>query len=312
MNFLSRLNRPWLHFILLGSLMFSLQGHFFPQSRPVLGPLGEARIEALQQQWLLSAGRPPTAKQLTHMAEAELDRDMLFQRAIELDLHLYDPVVYQRLLLNMRFLQLGRDKSDEELYRAALDMRLHLGDELIKRRMIQVMEQRLLAENPPQQPTEAEIESEFAKRREGLARPARYSITHIYFNGEREAEAEAEAVIARIQQENLSPQQARQFSSPFLSGYEFTAQTPERLARHFGMSFVEDLQRQNPRAGHWVGPVRSTFGLHYVWVSALAPPADVTLKDVRAQLQSDLESRARRAALRESIEAMRQRYEIQQ
>ncbi len=29
-------------------------------------------------------------------------------------------------------------------------MRLHLGDEVIKRRMVQVMEQLLLAANPPQ------------------------------------------------------------------------------------------------------------------------------------------------------------------
>ncbi|MEQ8514340.1 MAG: peptidylprolyl isomerase, partial [Chromatocurvus sp.] len=272
MNVLFRLNRPWLHFIALGSLLFSLQGRFFPQSRPVLGPLAEARIEALQQQWLASVGRLPTAEQLTYRVEAELDRDMLFQRAIELDLHLYDPVVYQRLLLNMRFLQLGKGKSDGELYQTALEMRLHLGDELIKRRLIQVMEQRLLAENPLQEPTEAEIAAEFAQRRAELGEPPRYSIQHIYFHDEREAEAPA--VIAKIQQENLSPEQARQFSSPFLSGYEFTAQTPERLARHFGMSFVDNLQAQDPQAGHWVGPVRSTFGLHYVWVSALAPPAD--------------------------------------
>ena len=88
------------------------------------------------------------------MVAAELDRDMLFQRAIELDLHLYDTVVYQRLLRNMRFLQLGEGKTDQELYEEALSMRLHLGDEVVKRRLIQVMEQLMLAANPPQPVTE--------------------------------------------------------------------------------------------------------------------------------------------------------------
>jgi parvulin-like peptidyl-prolyl cis-trans isomerase-like protein len=310
MKFLSRLNRPWLHFIVLGSLLYYLQGEFFPAPRPVLGPLSEARVESLQQQWFASVGRAPTDEQLQRMVQAELDRDMLFQRAVEMELYLYDTVVYQRLLMNMRFLQMGEDKSDDELYQMALDMRLHLGDEVIKRRMIQVMEQLLLASNPPQAPSEEEIVAEFEQRREELRRPPRYTIEHIYFN--REREPEAEAIIEKIQQENLTPEQARQLSSPFLPGYQFTAQTPDQLARHFGASFVENLQQENPRAGQWVGPVRSTYGLHYVWVDALEPARDATVDEVRLQLQRDLELLAKEAALRESMDAMRQHYEIRQ
>jgi hypothetical protein len=308
MKFLARLNRPWVHFIVLGSLLFYLQGIFFPEPKPVIGPLSDARVEALSQQWFASIGRPPTPEQQTRMVEAELDRDMLFQRAIALKLHLYDTVVYQRLLLNMRFLQMGEGKTDEELYQAALDMRLHLGDEVIKRRMIQVMEQLLLAGNPPQEPTEAEIVAEFERRREELRRAPRYSIEHIYFN--REREADAESVIARVDQENLTPVQARELSSPFLPGYRFTAQTPDQLARHFGASFVENLQQTDPQPGHWVGPVRSTYGMHYVWVSELEPARDAALEEVRLQLQRDLESQAKDRALRNSVDAMRQNYEI--
>jgi hypothetical protein len=310
MTLLSRLNRPWLHFIVLGCLLFYLQGRYLPAPKPVVGPLSAARMDALQQQWMASVGRPPDAEQLAFMVSAELDRDMLFQRALELELHLYDTVVYQRLLLNMRFLQMGEGKSDDELYQMALAMRLHMGDEVIKRRLIQVMEQLLLASNPPAAITEAELAAEFEQRREELRRPPRYSIEHIYFN--REREAEAEAVIAKIQQDNLTPQQARQLSSPFLPGYQFTLQTPDQLARHFGTSFVENLQRLDPKAGHWVGPVRSTYGLHYVWLAALEPARDAQLDEVRVQLQRDLESRATEAALLESIAAMRQHYEIRQ
>ena len=310
MTFLSRLNRPWLHFIVLGSVLFYLQGEIFPPPKPVLGPLSEARIESLKTQWFASVGRAPTAGQLDRMVQAELDRDMLFQRALELELYLYDTVVYQRLLMNMRFLQMGEGKSDDELYQTALDMRLHLSDEVIKRRMIQVMEQLMLANNPPQAPTEAEIVAEFEQRREELRRPPRYSIEHIYFN--REREADAAAVIAKIQEQNLTPEQARELSSPFLPGYQFTAQTPDQLARHFGTSFVENLQKAGAEAGHWVGPVRSTYGLHYVWVDALEPARDATVDEVRQQLQRDLESRAKETTLRESIEAMCQHYEIRQ
>lgn len=310
MKLLARLNRPWVHFIVLGSLLFYLQGVFFPEPKPVLGPLSEARLEALQKQWLASVGREPTPEQLARMVQAELDRDMLFARALELKLHLYDTVVYQRLVLNMRFLQQGADTTEADLYKQALDLRLHLSDEVIKRRMIQVMEQLLLAANPPHAPTEAEIVAEFDQRREELRKAPRYSIEHIYFN--REREADAAAIIAKINEQNLTPVQARELSSPFLPGYQFTAQSPDQLARHFGTAFVENLQQLDPQPGRWVGPVHSTYGLHYVWVSAVEPAREATLEEVRQQLVRDLESRSKDTALRESISAMRQNYEIRQ
>ena len=93
MRFFARLNRPWMHFIVLGCLLFYLQGVFFPEPKPVVGPLNGARIEALQQQWFASTGRLPTPDQRARMVAAELDRDMLFQRAVELELYLYDTVV---------------------------------------------------------------------------------------------------------------------------------------------------------------------------------------------------------------------------
>ena len=308
MSFLTRLNRPWLHFIVLGSLLYYLQGVFFPVPKPVIGPLNAARLESLQQQWFSGTGRLPTAEQQARMVAAELDRDMLFQRAIELDLHLYDTVVYQRLLRNMRFLQLGEGKSDQELYEEALEMRLHLGDEVVKRRLIQVMEQLLLAANPPQPVTEEDLSAEFDKRREELRRPPRYSIEHLYFN--RERESEIDGVIAIISDQNLSAVEAREMSSPFLPGYQFVRQTPDQLARHFGAAFVKNLQQLDPQPGTWRGPVRSTYGLHYVWVSELEAERDATLEEVRGQLLRDLESRAKATALRESIAAMRENYEV--
>ncbi len=308
MKFLSGLKRPWLHFIVLGLGLFYLQGKFFPEPMPVVGPLGEARIEALQQQWFASVGRVPGEEQLQRMIAAELDRDMMFQRAVELDLHLYDTVVYQRLLRNMRFLQLGEGKTDQELYEQALDMRLHLGDEVVKRRLIQVMEQLMLAANPPAAPTEDELLAEFEKRSEELQRPPRYSIEHLYFN--RDREDEIEVVIAQIAEQQLNATDARQLSSPFLPGYRFNRQTPDQLARHFGGAFVNNLVETEPQAQSWVGPIRSTYGQHYVWVSDIEQARDATLEEVRPQLLRDLESRERSAALREGIAKLREDYEV--
>jgi hypothetical protein len=208
----------------------------------------------------------------------------------------------------MSFLKLAEDKTDEEKYQQALDMRLHLGDEVVKRRLIQVMEQLLLGFNPPKTPTEAELLAEFEARKDELRRPPRYSIEHVYFNAQREAEAES--AVARITRQQLDPVQALELSSPFLPGYRFTRQSPDQLARQFGSEFVENLQAASPAPGNWVGPIRSTYGLHYVWVSEVEPGRDATLEEVREQLMRDLESRASANALQESIAAMREQYEV--
>jgi hypothetical protein len=297
-----------LHFIVLGFVFFKLQNAIFPEPRPVIGPLNDARIEALMQQWHAAAGRPPSEEQKARMVAAELDRDMLFQRALELDLHLYDTVVYQRLIRNMNFLQLAEGKTESELYREALDMRLHLGDEVVKRRMIQVMEQVLLSVKPPATVSEDQIATEFSTRKTELRRPPRYSIEHIYFS--REREPELEGVIATIDQDELTAQDARRLSSPFLPGYQFNRQSPDQLARHFGASFVANLEQAQPEAGQWSGPIQSTYGLHYVWVSAIEPARDARLEEVEPQLRRDLESLARSEALQNAIEELRADYEV--
>lgn len=309
-SWLSRLNRPWLHFIVLGVVLFELQRLAFPPPKPVVGPLSEARIETLREQWLAATGQLPTEDQLQRVVDQELDRDMLFQRALALQLHLYDQVVYQRLLRNMAFLNLAGDKSDEQLYRQALDMRLHLGDEVIKRRMIQVMEQLLLAANPPAPVTEADVEAEFAARRDALLRPPRYSIEQLYLS--REREGEVQQIIDTIEREGLGAREARRMSSPFLPGYVFTSQTPDQLARNFGAAFVMNLEQAQPRAGTWLGPIRSTYGLHYVWVEAVEPARDATLEEVRGQLERDLESHHRASALAAAVDRLREDYEVRQ
>lgn len=308
MGVVAGLNRPWFHFLLLGALLFWAQGRLFPEPRPVIGPLADTRVEGLAQQWFSAVGRPPNDEQLARMIDAELERDMLFQRGLALELHLYDTVIYQRLLRNMHFLGLADGRTDEELYEQALDMRLHLGDEVVKRRIIQVMEQLMLARNPPLPPSEAEIAAEFELRKAELRHPPRYTIEHVYFN--REREAEADAIAGRITAEQLTPQQALQFSSPFLPGYRFARQTPDQLARHFGSAFVMNLENARPEAGNWVGPLRSTYGLHHVFVAELEPARDATLEESREQLRRDLESRARTAALQQSIDELRQDYEV--
>lgn len=309
MSILKVLSRPWLHFLLLGALLFYLQGKFFPEPLPVVGPLDAARVTTLKEQWFATTGQNPTAEQLQHMIAAELDRDMLFQHALDQKLHLYDSVVYQRLLRNMRFLQLGEGKADADLYQMAMDMRLHLGDEVIKRRLIQVMEEVLLAQNPPAEPSQTQIEAAFNARAAEFRHPPRYTIEQVYFD--RQRASDIPHVIAQIQENAMPPGQARSLSSPFLPGYRFERHSPEQLARQFGAAFVNNLQAAKPAAGQWVGPIASTYGQHYVYVEAIEAARAAKLEEFEEQVRRDLRFEARALSLREGIARLREHYDIQ-
>lgn len=305
---LKRINRPWLHFLVLGTALFFFLRWLDPPPKPVVGPLNPSRVDTLKRQWFATAGRLPGPVQLQRMMAAELDRDMLFQQALGMNLHHYDNVVKQRLIRNMRFLRLGENKTDEEMYKDALRIELHLGDEVVKRRLIQVMEQMLLAQNSQPLPDEAAIVARFDERQEELRRPPRYSIEHVFLT--RERQSQIAEVRQRILAEQLNPRQARQLSSPFLPGYRFQAQSPQQLARHFGAAFVMNLQALELAAQTWVGPVESTYGYHLVWLEALEPARPARLDEVRTQIERDLLLEQRNQSLRDAIARVRQDYEV--
>ncbi|WP_108787278.1 peptidyl-prolyl cis-trans isomerase [Erythrobacter sp. Alg231-14] len=305
---MTKFNKPWFHFLVLGAALFLFRVALFPEPKSVVGPLSEARIAALMAQWNVENGQQMMSDQRAGLIAAELDRDMLFQHALEMDLHLEDGIVFQRLIRNMNFLGLADGQSETELFERAIDLRLHLGDEVIKRRLIQRVEEQLLAQSLPPEPTTAEIETAFEQRSDELRHPPRYSFEHVFFpEGQPGA---ARAAIARIGAQDLGIDAARRLGFPFLLGQSFTLQDPNQLARNFGRDFAQALIQSDPQAEHWVGPVQSIYGTHYIWINAVEPGREASLVEVQSRLITDLQYAARAEALHCAVLALRKDYDV--
>ena len=311
MTFLSNsykfFSKPWLHFVLLGIILNDISGRIFPPSAPVIGPLSTERISTLQRQWMDVTRTVPTPLQLKSMIKSELDRDMMFHFALSKELHLHDPVVYQRLLRNMSFLDLSRGKPKEQVYKEAIDMRMHLGDEVIKRRMIQVVEQILVARNPPDPPSEKQISETFDGRKKEFQRPNKYTLQHLYFPQRKSSNLSSAMNI--IKTENMTPEEARKLSFPFLPGYKFVRQSGEQLSRRFGYEFTKNLQALDLSPNKWFGPIGSTYGQHLVWIDEIELARDAVLSEVRSELVRDLERNAYKEALAAELDKLRMKYE---
>ncbi len=311
MTFLSNsykfFSKPWLHFVLLGIILNDISGRIFPPSAPVIGPLSTERISTLQRQWMDVTRTVPTPLQLKSMIKSELDRDMMFHFALSKELHLHDPVVYQRLLRNMSFLDLSRGKPKEQVYKEAIDMRMHLGDEVIKRRMIQVVEQILVARNPPDPPSEKQISETFDGRKKEFQRPNKYTLQHLYFPQRKSSNLSSAMNV--IKRENMTPEEARKLSFPFLPGYKFVRQSGEQLSRRFGYEFTKNLQALDLSPNKWFGPIGSTYGQHLVWIDEIELARDAVLSEVRSELVRDLERNAYKDALAAELDKLRMKYE---
>ncbi|MGB1438781.1 MAG: hypothetical protein ACPG63_03355, partial [Luminiphilus sp.] len=117
----------WLHFLLVGFALYAALALLFPEPRPVLGPPNAARL--------------PTDDDVARFVELELRDELLFREALAAGLHRFDPVIEQRIVRNMRFLDPDTAADEGQLVAQGLALNMHLTDEVIRRRLVQVMTQ---------------------------------------------------------------------------------------------------------------------------------------------------------------------------
>ena len=80
------------------------------------------------------------------------------------------------------------------------------------------------------------------------------------------------------------------------------------LVQYFGRDFADRVLALD--AGVWAGPIPSTFGDHYVRITARNPSLPRTFEEVRSYVRQDLVSERTRVALAEPLAEARRRYDV--
>ena len=173
--------------------------------------------------------------------------------------------------------------------------------------MIQVVEQILVARNPPDPPSEKQISETFDGRKKEFQRPNKYTLQHLYFPQRKSSNLSSAMNV--IKTENMTPEEARKLSFPFLPGYKFVRQSGEQLSRRFGYEFTKNLQALDLSPNKWFGPIGSTYGQHLVWIDEIELARDAVLSEVRSELVRDLERNAYKEALAAELDKLRMKYE---
>lgn len=317
-GFIARvLHAPGLRFLVLGALLFAVSrtaptcDRIGQPARPLVVVTG-ADVERIRREWAEEHGAPPSPAQEERLLEDAVDEEILHREALAIGLQHDDPVVRRRLVQLAGFLEESSiGEEDEALEREARAIGLDRTDIVIRRYLVQAM--RLLAKKPRPSdlPTQRELEAYFAAHRDEFTQPERIRLTHVYLSRERRGAAvadDATRLLETLRSGAIDPERAATRGEPFVRGADIGPASHADLDRIFGPEFSAAIAAAEPHS--WVGPVRSAYGLHLVWIHERLPRGTPPLDAVRNRVVHRYLRERREARLQERLRQLRGRYEI--
>jgi len=269
--------RPIIHFFVLASACFALTS-WWPAGEAAhsAGPnalarepleISAERSSQLTDEWASRFGSAPSSREMQVLIANEFDEEILFREALRLGLNRSDPVVRQRLVQNMLFLEkeTSREPGDEaDLVRHALDLGMDRTDLVVRRRLVQRMQ--AVLEARAIEPTDDEIRSYVALNRRDFSSPTRYRIAYAFESSGASMpgdESEARWVDERHGENAIGR----------LLPYQGVFSLAD-IDQRFGAQVAERVVAMTP--GEPVGPVPSARGQYWIRLDEVIPgrPAD--------------------------------------
>jgi parvulin-like peptidyl-prolyl cis-trans isomerase-like protein len=194
---------------------------------------------------------------------------------------------------------------EEVLYRTALTLGLDKDDLIIRRRLRQKMEFTFEDTVPP--PQEAELRAYFAAHADKFRSQPLISFRQVFVSLQRGNTAETDARRILTQLASAAPG-ASDEGDTLLLGEGFNQIPLDRIAALFGDEFAGALATASP--GRWIGPLRSSYGLHLVLVTASQPAALPPFDQVRPTVEREWFAERRAAALTAQYQALLAGYQV--
>jgi len=267
------IGEPFLHFLVIGGLVFSLHSWRKGRESGGAGPrieIGASTIESLRSGYERQFRQAPDEEVLRGLVAEHLREEVFYREALALGLDRNDTIVRRRLAQKMEFLSSGITEA------AA--------------------------------PDAGELESYFASHGDRYTRPGTITFRHVYFSrGKRDGGtimndlAEALAALR-------SGSDEESLGDGFLHGFEFAGQEVEAIGSLFGKPFAEAVGALP--TGTWEGPVESEYGWHVVKVEERGERVPLPFAEVRSRVMRDwIEERCRLAEV-ELFDRLRDDYVI--
>jgi len=275
--FKSLLREPLVHFLLLGAMLFVLDGWLRPSSSEAKSAgeivVSEARIRNLAQNFSRTWQRPPTREELDGLVESFIREEVMVREALAVGLDRDDAIIRRRLQQKMEFV------SEEA---AALA-----------------------------RPTDAELNTYLQANPDAFRKEPRATFVQIYLDPRKRTDslqADARRLIDMLNRAGSSPDLARFGDTLMLLEARYENATQAELARLFGKEFADVIVKQP--TGRWVGPIASGYGAHLVRVESVTPGGTPALEEVRPALEREWANAKRKELSQAFYAKLRAKYAI--
>ena len=302
------LRTPLLHFLAGGAALFWWVHGSSPPTAPVVVTARD--VSRLRLDYTRETGLEPTPADEAALVEKAIEEELLVREALARGLDRNDRSVRNWLVEQMRVLSDDTTDDSDRLYARARALGLDRTDLVVRRILVQKM--RLLAARTGERPpSDADLEAFYADHRNEYRPPDRVTFWHVFLASSAHGSStrsDAEARLTRLRRQVYSPEEAVRQGDSFSVPPHVIAESPARLEKLFGAELAMAVQRAETRT--WIGPVRSPYGMHLVWIEARepgTPPPFAAVRDRVLERWQD-EERTRRAA--ELLRDLERRYPL--
>lgn len=266
----SALKDPFLHFIILGFLVFVIadKEFIFPSEAPSTENriiISESVEQLIQLKFKANQGRLPN----------DTESEFL----------------------------IGNYIREEILVRESLKLGLDQDDHVIRSRLVELIDSIGLANNKIGTPDDVQLKDLALKNPMRYSTGGSFSIDQIFLGKE-----PSDEFIFNTQQsieKGISPPSLG-VRSKFT--YRLNYATKEAIIGMFGLSFFNTLM--NSEIGQWSSPIRSPAGIHLVRIVNKVEPTVPPVDQIRDMLISDWESLQKRKILEDIYQGYRSKYQV--
>ncbi|MFW7267895.1 peptidyl-prolyl cis-trans isomerase [Gluconacetobacter sp. Hr-1-5] len=187
--------------------------------------------------------------------------------------------------------------TDEVLFREAVRRHLYLTDGGIRQRLIEQM--RFMLASLPPDPTEDQMMAYYAGHARLYRTEPEISLRHVFFQT---MPADPAGILAALNKgEDVK-------GDDFGMGLDLPHYGESMISGMFGLDFLHAVQ--TAPMGVWIGPVRSSRGVHFVRVEARVPSERVPYDRVRDEIRQDLVSEQSDGLVAKEVAGLKRQYDI--
>jgi len=269
---LALLREPLLQFLVLGAALFGLF-HLVERDKadtPTKIVISSARIANLADGFARTWQRPPGQEELQGLVDDYI--------------------------------------RDEVFYREGRAAGLDRDDVIIRRRVRQKME--FFAEDSALEPTEQQLADYLASNPERFKTEDRVTFRQIFLSATGRAgtiDKDSKRVANALAGADATVDTTA-LGDPFLLGEDFHAVSQSDAAGIFGDGFAKRIATLEK--GRWQGPIPSSFGQHFVYISERTPGSAPPLDTVREAVSREWSNARRLEAEQKLYASLRERYKI--